>query len=261
MTSKIEYRGFNPPEELARNFENSLQRVSELCPSDSTIAGWIEERNGEFVSDISIRHQRGHVAISCQEPLLKTLYKRSLDALHERIRIWRQSRFLIPFDLHDGGTIELMAEHATAGAFARNKPRVLIVEDDPAALRVLDAIFERAGYETTTVSSAFEAIRELSFRPSRSTDLVVLDWYLPYMEGDEVLRRADSSIAGKTLYEGRGFEPIPVVTCSGLPSAEIRFGALKHFVHVGHWEKGLPFSTALSNAVELLPRISGSRAA
>ena len=65
-------------------------------------------------------------------------------------------------------------------------PRVLLVDDDPAMLRLLEVNFRLEGFETATASHGEEALE--SIRADRP-DAVVLDVMLPGIDGLEVHRR------------------------------------------------------------------------
>lgn len=72
--------------------------------------------------------------------------------------------------------------------------RLLLVDDDPHVLRVLQSVFESSDYDVAAVDTgrgALEAVLEL--RP----DLVVLDVGLPDLSGTEVARRLRES--GETV--------------------------------------------------------------
>ncbi len=74
--------------------------------------------------------------------------------------------------------------------------RVLIVDDDPRALRLLSHAFSCEGYETVTATSGAEALAKLSVeRP----DLVLLDVMMPDMSGLEVCQRIRASRATARL--------------------------------------------------------------
>jgi two-component system, OmpR family, phosphate regulon response regulator PhoB len=64
--------------------------------------------------------------------------------------------------------------------------RVLVVDDDRETQRVLAALLDAAGYATSIVSSAEEAVDRLRDLP---IDLVVLDWMLPGMSGLDFCKR------------------------------------------------------------------------
>jgi hypothetical protein len=89
----------------------------------------------------------------------------------------------------------------------------------------------------------------------RLYDLVVLDWNLPYMRGDEFLERAD-----KVLSETHGDrilnKPIPVVICSSLPADTINPPMVTNFLF-SQWHKGLPFSSLVSSLKWVTNEISG----
>ncbi|CAM3066378.1 MULTISPECIES: MtrAB system response regulator MtrA [Tsukamurella] len=73
------------------------------------------------------------------------------------------------------------------------KPRILVIDDDPALAEMLTIVLRNEGFDSTVVgdgTQALSAARE--FRP----DLVLLDLMLPGMNGIDVCRvlRADSSV-------------------------------------------------------------------
>ena len=65
-------------------------------------------------------------------------------------------------------------------------PRVLLVDDDPVILRVLEVNFRLDGFEVSTATHGNEALaRALELRP----DAVVLDVMMPGLDGYEVATR------------------------------------------------------------------------
>ena len=67
----------------------------------------------------------------------------------------------------------------------RQRPRVLLVEDDVAQRELLSARFRKAGYPITTASEVSEA---LGIAERQEIDLLVLDQHLPGMSGLDFLR-------------------------------------------------------------------------
>jgi len=65
-------------------------------------------------------------------------------------------------------------------------PYVLLVDDDPVILRLLEVNFRLEGFETTTTSRGDEALGAAQERPP---DAIVLDLMLPGMDGHEIFRR------------------------------------------------------------------------
>jgi DNA-binding response OmpR family regulator len=65
-------------------------------------------------------------------------------------------------------------------------PRILLVDDDPAILRLLDVNFRMEGFDVDATSHGEEA---LAAAARRTPDVVVLDLMLPGLDGREILRR------------------------------------------------------------------------
>jgi signal transduction histidine kinase len=70
-----------------------------------------------------------------------------------------------------------------------DKPRLLIVDDEPKHMAALHHTLEDAGYEVTAFSSAIEALNVLQ---TRKFDLVLTDLQMPEMDGISFLRAAQS---------------------------------------------------------------------
>ena len=68
--------------------------------------------------------------------------------------------------------------------------RVLIVDDEPAALRLLGKYLELAGYEVLTATDGLEAMKILH---SEGPQLVITDWMMPEMDGIEFCQAVRSS--------------------------------------------------------------------
>ncbi len=65
----------------------------------------------------------------------------------------------------------------------RREPAVLVVEDDPSIASLVMLILEDAGYSVHSVSTAEDAIVHLDIG---QLDLIILDWMLPDMQGDQL---------------------------------------------------------------------------
>ncbi len=64
--------------------------------------------------------------------------------------------------------------------------RILIADDDPLSLRLLERTLERAGYEVTTVKNGRRAAEELC--RTDGPRLALLDWVMPELDGPAVCR-------------------------------------------------------------------------
>jgi DNA-binding response OmpR family regulator len=80
--------------------------------------------------------------------------------------------------------------------------RVLLVDDDPAILRLLEVNFRLEGFETVTAGRGEEA---LAAATEQHPDAIVLDIMLPGLDGPEVFRR---------LRQDEALASVPVVFLS-----------------------------------------------
>ncbi|HEX3300414.1 MAG TPA: response regulator [Actinomycetota bacterium] len=65
-------------------------------------------------------------------------------------------------------------------------PRILLVDDDPAILRLLDVNFRMEGFDVDATSHGEEALASAA---RQTPDVIVLDLMMPGMDGHEILRR------------------------------------------------------------------------
>jgi adenylate cyclase len=89
----------------------------------------------------------------------------------------------------------------------REPPRLLIVDDNPANLEIMEARLARQGYEIVTATDGDAALREAR---ERTPDLILLDVMMPGKDGIQVCRE----LKGDT---GLPFMPIILVTAKSDP--------------------------------------------
>lgn len=75
--------------------------------------------------------------------------------------------------------------------------KILIVEDDPVARRVLRQALDRLGHEVLEAQDGAEALNRLERAPVR---VVVSDWVMPSMDGLELCRRVRARTAQEYVY-------------------------------------------------------------
>jgi class 3 adenylate cyclase len=86
-----------------------------------------------------------------------------------------------------------------------DQPTILIVDDQPQNLRLLDAVLQPRGYRTVPAESGEEALELL--RREQLPDLVLLDILMPGMDGYEVCRRIRE-------HPDTAFLPVVMITAS-----------------------------------------------
>jgi len=88
------------------------------------------------------------------------------------------------------------------------RPRVLVVDDDPRLLQIIEMYLRLEGYEVTTAETGEDALLRLTQQP---VALVILDIMMPGMDGVEACRRIRADPATSA---------IPIVMCSALSADE-----------------------------------------
>ena len=74
--------------------------------------------------------------------------------------------------------------------------RILVVDDDPTSLKLLDLVLNKEGYQVTTASNGLEALRKARLE---SPDLLILDVMLPGFDGFEICHRLRTEPATATM--------------------------------------------------------------
>jgi len=75
--------------------------------------------------------------------------------------------------------------------------RVLVVDDEPTSLRLVQALLQRAGHSVVTACNGEDALNSALENPPQ---MVVTDWMMPGMDGVELCRRLRETDAGRDLY-------------------------------------------------------------
>lgn len=95
------------------------------------------------------------------------------------------------------------------------KPRILCVDDEPANLRLLEALLVPRGYEVIKTQHGKNAIEKIS---EQKIDLILLDVMMPEINGFDVCR---------TIKEDDKYRHIPVVLITALRSKEDRIKGIE----------------------------------
>src|SRR5262249_37908262 len=115
------------------------------------------------------------------------------------------------FDLSPRRMEDAGGESRVMSQTAKEKPAVLVVDDEPQILRVLRASLPARGYEVRTVPGGKEALDEIR---KQAPDLVILDLGMPEMSGLEVCQRV------------RQFSDVPIIVLSAKGAEKDKIAAL-----------------------------------
>jgi len=88
----------------------------------------------------------------------------------------------------------------------RDRPRILVVDDDPDTLGLIQLTLQTAGFEVDTAANGTQAIDRAT---QDHYDLIVLDVMMPDLSGFEVLRRLQA--------EPSGLPPVIFLTAKARP--------------------------------------------
>ena len=89
--------------------------------------------------------------------------------------------------------------------------KILIVEDDPDNVHLLELLFETSGYANVHATS--DARNVASLVDELEPDLILLDLHMPHVDGLEVMRQIQEAVPG---------HDIPMIVTSGDISPENR---------------------------------------
>lgn len=90
-----------------------------------------------------------------------------------------------------------------------SKAKVLIVEDNSDVRRLYAIGLNQRGFEVKLAANGAEAVERIR---AEKPDILLLDWLMPLMDGDEVLRRIG-------VHNGHR---MPVIVISGQPEPDKR---------------------------------------
>ena len=99
----------------------------------------------------------------------------------------------------------------TSARMLRHMPRVLLVDDDPAILRLLEVNFRIEGFDVDAAAHGEEAIAAAT---AARPDVAILDLMLPGMDGRQILERLRATPATADLpvvfLSARGKDDMPL---------------------------------------------------
>jgi DNA-binding response OmpR family regulator len=184
---------------MAESEVEALEKVKQLRP-DAVILDVLMEKGNGFDTLVALRKQAETAALPII--ILSVLDQKNvgfaLGATGYLIKPMRKSELL-----------ETVHKHVSPQA--DDDSVILLVDDDPKALELLEDTLRSAGYETQSVLSGARALEVLS---SKMVSAVLLDLLMPGMDGFQVIGHIRQQAALKEL-------PILVMTAKTLTTQEI----------------------------------------
>ena len=228
------------------------QQISEL-PSHAEMNMNISKNSDlDWSFDLSLRYNRGHVALKKSAPSLTEVVNQGLTEFVRNLQMHKFQLAIETFHFDKSGEYDYYTEVSTESYAQPKRPlSVLIVEDDPAAATVLQATLKSLGCEVDHCDLPEYALGALL---NHRYDLLILDWNLPYMKGGDFLKEADH-LMKKADRAGVPVRQIPVVICTSLPLQEIALPPVSHFFFYNHWHKSLPFSSVFGTINETTKQV------
>ena len=91
-----------------------------------------------------------------------------------------------------------------------DSPKILVVDDEPVSLMLLDTILSRSNFSVSTAASGHDALNLLATEP---IDLMILDLLMPDMDGMTLLQQ---------LRENPKFENLPIIVFTAVSQNRVR---------------------------------------
>jgi putative two-component system response regulator len=104
---------------------------------------------------------------------------------------------------------------ASSGMLMKDKPVILVVDDQPQNIELLEAYLVSQGYEIVKAASGEEALGKLS---GNQIDLILLDVMMPGMDGFEVTRR---------VRQDNTYRLLPIILVTALRETEDRVNGIE----------------------------------
>ena len=117
--------------------------------------------------------------------------------------------------------------------------RVLIIDDSPSVLRLLQFVFEGEHYDVDVAADGAEGLRKID---ERMPDVVVTDSIMPGMDGYALLRKLKEKPATSAI-------PVIMLTSEDAPAADSLDGRLKPDAFV---KKSADFAALLISVTQAL---------
>ncbi|OFZ32047.1 MAG: hypothetical protein A2622_12515 [Bdellovibrionales bacterium RIFCSPHIGHO2_01_FULL_40_29] len=133
----------------------------------------------------------------------------------------------------------------------KEKPTVLIVEDDMDVASATASIFKQLGCKTIISDGHDGASHKMSFQ---DVDFIVLDWMLgDNLSADELVKKSTRIIDAFTDLRNKfQLHHAKVITYSALDRSKVQLPETKYFDHLDHWQKPVNYNELARRASDML---------
>ena len=212
---EILYLGFLADENVQAFIKSELYKILDAFPKNSAIFATVTDKESRFTIELVARHQDKELMALGEGDLLAAALSLALQSLRQQLSLWPKDR-----------AVDLLKKDSAL--------EVLLVDDDPISVRLLESCFLQQG---CTTHVAMDGAKSTGMIYDNVYDLVVMDWNMPGLDGPQTLKAMD-----KKLRSGHGDarKKVPVLTYSIYDKERVHFPKLQSFQHLGH----LPKSTS-----------------
>lgn len=216
---EVLFEGMTPNQKVEFMIRNKLAKILDSCPDNSFIQAKVSDLGARFSVEILIKHVLGQFLSYAEERTLGESVNVSAQQMYEQIRAWRETRSLNTTQVENG-------------------MKVLIVDDDPISVKLIESCFTQRNCETHVVDNGQDAVEEIF---SNAYDLIVLDWNMPSMNGLETIKMLDET--ADLSATGILNKKVPVLIYSASPRSQITFPKSKTFRKIGYLQKTSTYET------------------
>lgn len=190
-----------------------LSRVVDASPDNSFVQARVKDLGSRFGVEILVRHVNGQFLAYSEERTLGESVNLAANQMYEQIKGWRETRHLN--DKSESGSL-----------------KVLIVDDDPISVKLIESCLLQRGCETHVVDNGQDAVDEIF---EHAYDLIILDWNMPSMNGLQTIKMLDET--ADLSATGIQNKKVPVLIYSASPRSQIVFPKSKTFRKIGYLQK------------------------
>lgn len=216
---EVLFEGMEANPKVEFMIRTKLAKISDACPDNSFIQARIKDLGSRVGVEILVKHVMGQFLAYCEEKTLGESVNLSAAQMYDQIKAWRETR-------------TISTSNAESGF------KVLIVDDDPISVKLIETALMQRGCETHVVDNGQDAVDEMF---EHSYDLIVLDWKMPGMNGLQTIKMLDET--ADLSQTGIQNKKVPVLIYSASPRSQIIFPKSKTFRKIGYLQKTSTYDT------------------